>query len=79
MGCRGGCRSKGGGEIHHKSPLESGVVSWEVAVGSAKAGGHAFCHQLHDAGPHAGGERGVARAGSRPRVEGVEWEVQSFG
>ncbi len=79
MGCRGGCRGKGSGEIHHKSPPKLGVISWEVCAGSAEAGGHAFCHQLHHAGPHARGERGVARAGCRLGVEGVEQEVQSFG
>ncbi len=79
MGCRGGCKGKGGGEIHHKSPSELGAVSREVCAGSAEVGGHALCHQLHHAGPHAGGERGVAKAGCRPEVEGVEREVQSFG
>ncbi len=75
MGCKGGCRGKGGGEIHHNSPLESGVVSREVYTGSIEAGGHALCHQLHHAGLHARGERGVVRAGCRPGMEGVEWEV----
>ncbi len=71
-GLQSGCRGKGSGSIHHKSPPESGAISREVCAGSAEAGGHAFCHQLHHAGPHARGERGVVRAGCRPRVEGVE-------
>ncbi len=79
MGCRGGCRGKGGGEIHHKSLSESGVVLQEVCDGSIEAEGHALCHQLHHVEPYAGGERGVVRTGCRPGVEGVEWEVQSFG
>jgi hypothetical protein len=49
------------------------------ALDLLKQGGHALCHQLHHVGPHAGGERGVARAGCQPGVEGVEREVQSFG
>ncbi len=79
MGCKGGCKGKGGGEIHHKSPPESSAISREVYARSVETGGHAFCHQLHRARPHAGGERGVVRASCRPGVEGVEREVQSFG
>ncbi len=78
MGCRGGCRGKGDGEIHHKSPSESGAILREVYIGSVEAEGHAPCHQLHHVGPHARGERGVVRAGCQPGMEGVEREVQSF-
>jgi hypothetical protein len=40
MGCRGGCRGKGAGEIHHKSPPELGTVSREVP-------GNSWCENVH--------------------------------